>query len=177
MSTYICICFDHEATGQIAAMQRRLEMGGVSDYARRVGYPPHLTLLGVDEDQETDKIVSSAKAFADNWQPGQITLSAFGVFAAPESVLWLAPVPDASLLMAHRALSRTLEPLTIEENYRPGRWMPHVTLAEGLKHDQVNAAMDILAPQFKPIMAKPDRVEVVPFPPDRVIWSAGLSLI
>ncbi|MBZ0135606.1 MAG: 2'-5' RNA ligase family protein [Planctomycetes bacterium] len=82
-----------------------------------------------------------------------VILSSLGMFPAAETVLFLAPVVDPELLEVHRALHARLSEFTESpwKLYRPGRWVPHCTLALKLPREGVQKALDLLMENTFPI--------------------------
>lgn len=173
MFAVINICFDKDDTDCISALQRSLAQKGISDYGARLGYPPHITMIRVDE-ADPKLLISAARSLLAQISSIQIELNALALFGGENPVIWLAPVPNPALVSAHRQLCRDLEKLTIHEHSEPAKWMPHVTIAAGLDQSQAVAGISLLLPSFAQMAVVPSRVEVVTFPPAKVVWSETL---
>jgi 2'-5' RNA ligase len=132
------------------------------------GYPPHLTLAVVPEDT-----VAAAEAalrrLSDGWDRLPLRIAGLGAFPAPVPVLWAAPVVTAELLARQEALCNALAGVPIDPHYRPGAWVPHVTLGEGRDLGDASLA------RHGPIEARLERVELVAFPPPAVLRTEMLA--
>jgi 2'-5' RNA ligase len=174
MPLAVTLCLDADASRQIAALIRLLAERGVSDYAGRLGYRPHLTLLVYDA-VDADMLLPALPRFAADLRNLPVQLCALALFPGDAPMLWLVPVPDPALLSAQAQLHRQLAGHTPLPLYRPGAWQPHVTLAESLTVRGAVAAVGMLMPGFTPITGWFDRLELVRFPPARILWTAELA--
>lgn len=163
------------AAEPVGAMWRALAEAGLHDDALALGYPPHLTLSIQPDTVDPGRLRDAVADCAATWPAELLRFSGFGVFVAPEPVLFLAPVVTAVLLARHAALAAALADLPGDPHYRPGAWVPHVTLAKGgLAGEQgwMGRALDCLAPFWPAVAAAgPDRVELVKFRPASVLAS------
>lgn len=176
MAAVINICFNADHTDRISAFQRSLAQQGISDYAARLGYPPHITMVRVDE-ADPRLLIPAAKGIIAQLHSIRIELNGLALFGGEKPVLWLAPVPNPSLIAAQRQLCSDLEPLSVHEQSRSANWTPHVTVAAGLDQGKAVAAISALLPDFGPIAVTPSRVEVVSFPPTMVVWSGAITSV
>jgi hypothetical protein len=129
MPIVITLCMDAASSGRVADLQRLLADRGISDYASRLGYKPHLSLLRYDG-LEPDALLPLVPRLAAKIPSLPIYLEAVSLFAGPSPVLWLAQVINSDLLSLHGQVHAALVPHVAHRHYQPGRWMPHVTLAE-----------------------------------------------
>jgi 2'-5' RNA ligase len=104
-----------------------------------------------------------------------IYLEGVSLFAGASPVLWLAPASNSALLSLHNQLHAALAPHVVDRHYLPGRWIPHVTLAEGLDWARALEAIATILPVFSPIEGRLDRIEIVRFPPVTVIFSERMQ--
>jgi 2'-5' RNA ligase len=170
----VTLCLDAASAARVEDMCGVLAMRGISDYAARLGYRPHVTLVH-GENIETAAAVSVLRDFAAALERLSVRLNAVSVFPGDTSVLWLDLADDPALHEAQAALHKAISPLLNGEIYSaPGTWIPHVTLAEGLSETAFSAAKEALLPSFMPITAELDRLELVRFPPVHVEWGAPL---
>jgi 2'-5' RNA ligase len=94
-----------------------------SDFAR-----PHLS-LSVFSGGRPEELASSLAPLAGSLE---LRFSAVGVFPGPGAVLFVAPVVTPALLDVHRRATELVVSAGGEPwgHYRPGRWVPHATLAQ-----------------------------------------------
>ena len=166
------------AAEPIEAMWRALAEAGLHDDAIALGYPPHLTLSIQPDTVDPGQLRTAIGQCAEGWDAEPLRFAGFGVFVAPEPVLWLAPVVTDGLLARHAALAGALAHLPRDPHYRPGAWVPHVTLAKGGAVGEpgwVGRALDCLAPCWPDLRpARPESVELVKFRPVSVLASLPL---
>ena len=174
MDAFINIRFDAESTGRIQKLQSRLAQEGISDYAKWLGYPPHITLVRC-EDSDPELLIRCAADFAESFRRRPIPLVSLSLFTGDSPVLWLGPLITAEFLADHRRLCEQL-PRPNHGNYQPDRWVPHATVAAGMDADAAKAAISILLPTYEPIVAMTESLEVVSFPPAQVVWKQLLRV-
>ena len=124
---------------------------------------------------EPEDLIPAAKQLLPLLAAISIELSGLAIFPGAEPVLWLAPAPSVSLLQAHRRLCSDLAPMVVHDHYRPDLWMPHVTLAARLDQRAAVAAVFELVPAMGPTSGKVAALEVVSFPPARVVWRGPVA--
>lgn len=150
--------------------------GPVEALARRVGpalpHPPHVTLAVLAGATADAVVVAAAARLAAGRGALAIDLASIGLFTAPDTVLFLAPVVTRQLLDWHAAALAALPAASIHPQHRAGAWVPHVTLAAGLI-DAPGGLAAVGTPPL-PLRAWLDRLEVVRFPPAVVLASHPL---
>lgn len=125
MALAISLVFDAATTTRVAALWQALADAGISRDMLELGYPPHVTLVVVDDDSlEPQMRGALAKA------PGAaltITLGSVRRFEGTD-ITWLAADGGADLLALHRLVADAVGIEAIRPYYRPGQWVPHMTL-------------------------------------------------
>lgn len=152
----IALCLDDPAPVQ-ALLDR---LGGLADAVRALGYRPHVTLGLYDDGADEAALHRTLARLAG---PIDLEIAALGIF--PPGVLYAAPCPTPALLALH---ARCASP---HPHFRPGGWMPHITLAASAGAE--GAAM--LAADWAPFRALCSTVELVRFPPVDVLASRRLA--
>lgn len=159
----------------IEAMWRALAEAGLHDDSLALGYPPHVTLTIHPDGIDAARLAEAVAGCAAAWEATELRFAGFGVFPAPVPVLYLAPVVMPALLLRQQALAAALSGLPCDPHYRPGAWVPHVTLAKGGpagKPGWMGRAMDCLAPLWSGLgPCRADRVDLVHFRPVTVLKS------
>jgi hypothetical protein len=89
-----------------------------------------------------------------------------GIFLGERSVLFLAPVVTEPLLALHRRVDEHIQGLALPmfELYRPGRWVPHCTLAMDLAPPELEVALRIAAAFPLPLTATIATIYVREYP-------------
>jgi 2'-5' RNA ligase len=132
-------------------------------------HPPHLTLSVLPEDAERPGLELAVFGVAVGWGTLPLVLAGLGLFPGEAPVIWAAPVPTAPLLALHAAMNASLARFGVHPHYRPGAWVPHVTLGEGRHLGDASLAW------HGPIEARLERVELVAFPPPAVLRTEMLA--
>jgi len=142
--------FDPATEAAIRTVWRELADSGVDDTQPAQGFRPHVSLaVAVAVDEEA--LVEVLASFAADVQPFDVTLGSVGMFGNEESgVVFYAPVVTQLLLTIHAEFHRRCTALSDDgtENggqsyYLPGRWIPHVTLAQALGEARARRALTI----------------------------------
>ncbi|MGJ4896586.1 MULTISPECIES: 2'-5' RNA ligase family protein [unclassified Bradyrhizobium] len=167
----ITLPFDHISASKIQAMWRHLAADGIDADRHQLGYAPHVTVAIYPDETPLNRLRSAIEDTCRNWEPLPVRLSGLGVFPGDGAVLWAVPVVTAGLLARHDAIHSALGDLNVHEHYRPGAWVPHVTLS-GALHDP-GAALKALLSGWEPITGFLDRVELVSFRPVEVLLSSA----
>jgi 2'-5' RNA ligase len=153
----------------IEAMWRQLAADGIDADRDQLGYPPHITLAIYPDETPLDRLRSALEDTCRNWQALPVRLSGLGAFPGDHTILWAVPVVTAELLARHQAIQAALPDLSVHAHYRPGAWVPHVTLSGALP-DPGPALMALLA-NWKPVTGFLDQVDLVRFRPVEVLQS------
>lgn len=168
----ITLRFDAATAPVIAAMWRSLAAAGIDSDRHDLGYAPHITLAVYADDAPVATLRNALEHLSGTWQPLCVTLAGLGVFPGPSAILWAVPAVTPALLDRHAALHAALPGLAPQEHYRPGAWVPHVTLTGGLADPA--PALALLLRLWRPAAGWLDRVELVRFRPVEVLWSNPL---
>jgi 2'-5' RNA ligase len=140
---------DDESAEAIRALWRRLEAFEETPSMRMLNYPPHLT-LGIYADVTERELFSAV----DDVRAEVLTLrfEAFGCFTPPGGlIVWAAPRVNRQLRRLHQTVHELIDADRCHPNYRPGRWVPHCTLALSIAAEhqaQVRALTEEPLPPF-----------------------------
>jgi 2'-5' RNA ligase len=167
---------DGVAASKIGTLAERLERIPDLDSVRKSGDVHHLS-LAVYEDLPADRFVAHLIEFSAGVQPIVLQLANIGIFSGARSVLFLGPVVTQELLAFHRrfhdAFSEFVE--SCWEYYRPGHWVPHVTLAMNIEAAALERAVAETREHWKPAKIKLGAVKLIHFPPFRTIYRSTLQ--
>ncbi|HEX5861670.1 MAG TPA: 2'-5' RNA ligase family protein [Nocardioides sp.] len=132
MSLAVCLLIDDPADAAVRELWRRLESAGVPSLATHTHgrHVPHLTLAALRTYCIPD--VQEALAELAPAEPGELHLDALGTFR--RSRCWLAPAASADLVTRQEAVVDAVlrTGADLHRHYRPGAWVPHLTLAPRL---------------------------------------------
>jgi 2'-5' RNA ligase len=169
----VTLCLDDATNALVTTLLQGLADGGIDDDRLRLGYRAHVTLAVFPEDAPAASIDAVLCAIAPAWSALPVELVGFGVFPTARPVLFLAPVVTAELLGRHAALFDALPAMRCDPHYRPGAWVPHVTLGSTMS---VAAALAALLPLWKgPIAGHFTQVELLRFRPVGILRSIPLT--
>jgi 2'-5' RNA ligase len=141
---------------------------GLGDDMGKLGVHPHIALAVWDEAvPEQHEVV---QAWAESTTSININLHAIGNWQET-GVVYLAATPTAALLEMHGQLIEYLGPtgISVWDYYRPGRWIPHCTLAQGLNNRQIPQAIEHCKALSLPISAILDKAAMVSFRPVEIL--------
>jgi 2'-5' RNA ligase len=156
----LCAAFDTATDERVSMLRERL--GPASPRLRRPPlHRPHVT-LGATRTAlaELPAVHRLAADVAARHAAFDLPLEHVGIFPSGR-VLWLAPAPSEHLVALQADADATLVAAGRARAFDtavPGRWVPHCTLATGLRPDELAAAVELLARRWRPLRA---RVELV----------------
>lgn len=174
MPCAVTLPLDADAAVHIRQMWRALAEQAGTDDAIRLGYAPHVSLAVLPDEAPISEIEEAVSRAVIGWVPLSMILAGFGIFAGTPPVIWAAPVVTADLLAHHASLCVDLVPFGIHPHYRPGYWVPHVTLSQ--EGSSSARAIEVVTSIWDgPITARLERVELVRFPLVTVLRSQRLK--
>ena len=105
---------------------------------------PHITIAMFDTLENIQPTIRIVDKFSRTVFPVEIKLEFIGWFPTAEGVIFLSPVVTRPLLDVHDILHRLLdgEGMISHSYYRPGKWVPHCTIAAGLPPPTANMALN-----------------------------------
>ncbi len=160
MAHAIEMFFDARADAAVRALWQQLADAGLPSLATRTHgrHRPHVSLT-VAESLDRADLAPVQSALAG--QLPTVLLDVLGTFPGTEGALFLGAVVTGDLLTLHARLHQALagQPVTHWPYYRPGRWVPHCTLAQGLGRDEIATAFRLLH-GYQPIRARVSSVGV-----------------
>jgi 2'-5' RNA ligase len=173
MAYAVTLCLDDATNEAVTRLLRGLAGTGIDDDRLRLGYRAHVTLAVFPDDAPAVSIGAALRALAPRWPASPVQLAGFGVFPAERSVLYLVPAVTAALLGMHTGLLHALPMLACDPHYRPGTWVPHVTLGSAASPA---AALAVLAPLWqRPITGRFTHAELLRFRPVDILHSVALA--
>ncbi|MDD2578966.1 MAG: 2'-5' RNA ligase family protein [Eubacteriales bacterium] len=162
MDYAILVYFDAAAEATLNRWISRLVDGGVSPAYQKTGMRPHLTIAEVDT-SDYEAIKACVEDLSEHLPDLSVKLASVGFFPNDEGVLFLAPIVDEPLLEFHRTVNTALEPLSdaFSPLYLENNWVPHCTLALGMKADEFSIAYQTLQAVFEPVEVKISGISIV----------------
>lgn len=145
------LTLDPLAEAAVRRLWQAQAQAGLPSFMPSTDAPPHMTLM-MAEDLPLDRLRQSIVPLAASLNPTPVEFLSLGIFPARYGVVFLAPVVNTALLDLHATFWQAVAPLSTHpgEQYRPGIWVPHVTLAYDLPFDQLGAVSAFLSNQDWP---------------------------
>jgi len=136
--------FDEGTEARFHALWTKLRDAGIQPQIAEVGGRPHLS-LAVFERIDPDENYNTLRAFAECCPPMTIRLSAVGTFPGDTGIVFLSPVVTPELLALHERLHKRLDAAGTPsmDYYRPGRWIPHCSVALDVPDSKLSLAIDL----------------------------------
>jgi 2'-5' RNA ligase len=169
------LAFDAATAATVRGLWRDLATAGVDTFLFDSGAAPHLTLAVYDQ-LDANAFAPTLAAFAAVVAPHALTLASIGVFPTT-GVVFLAPVVTPALLAVHARFHADFAPPQTSswEYYRPGRWVPHCTVAMDLPTPLRPSAVDICQRASLPITGHLIEVGLIEFRPVRQHYSFAMT--
>lgn len=125
----MCLLFDPRGDALVRGLWSRLEEAGVrtlQEHTHR-GHHPHLS-YAVLLDWRIEDVRAALSELPDG---GPFALTCQGAVVFPRGRVALAPAVPASVIARQEAVARALVATGAElhKHYRPGHWVPHVSIA------------------------------------------------
>lgn len=160
MALTVCLLLDDAADRAVRRLWGRLEQAGVPTLLSHTHgrHVPHLTLASLTSCDLED--VRAALTALPAAEPLATRFEALGVFR--RSRCWLAPTVTTGLLVRQQAAVHAVRDAgaDVHDAYRPGGWVPHLTLAPRL-HLRELAAVAERVNEILPLPATFERAALV----------------
>ncbi|MBI3948251.1 MAG: 2'-5' RNA ligase family protein [Armatimonadetes bacterium] len=172
------VYFDPQAEARVRLLWQRLADQGISSPLSAAGSRPHVS-LAVFERGDPVRLREELAALVPRCPPLSLLFSSVGAFPTQEGVVFLAPVVTPGLLEVHRRFHGQLQEAGIRslEHYRPGRWVPHCTVATNLAPAQTALAMEVCVASSAFGPATLTEIGLVEFRPVRSICALPLRAL
>lgn len=161
---------DARAIAAVDRLSRRLESELSIETVRQLGAAPHIS-LAIYDDLHVDAFLPRLAAFAGEVRPIPVPLASLGIFPGAASVIFVAPVVSDGLLALHRHYHKAFadHDAAAWGHYRPGFWVPHVTLAMDLDLPMASRAVASLTAGWKVIAADVAAIGLIRFRPVEIV--------
>lgn len=164
----------NDSARHIETLWSRMSLFENTSSMSAMNYPPHLT-FAIYDDIDPKKLSDGLHHVFDKQAPLRLAFERLRYFETPRLVPWAAPTDTGALQTLHQALHNHMDPSLCREHYRPGTWVPHVTLATDVREDQrVNALLFCTEP-IKPFEMVFDVADCVTFPPVEILDHVPLT--
>ena len=153
--------------GALLALQDEAAAFAASPSIRELGYGPHVTLAIYDAVAARELCGVAAHVF-HGAVAVELMFEAVRWFEGPSLTLYTAPGPSQALEALAGKLHRLIAPERCHPDYRPGRYIPHCTLASSIGPDRRENVIAFARGNEISLRAVFTHGEVVSFPPPRL---------
>ena len=137
-------------------------------------YPPHIT-LAIYDNAESQELADAVDSVFKHREGASIRFDGLGLFDTPSAiVVWAKPQLPGWIREAHEAIHSRLDARRCRENYRPGRWRPHCSLALAVDVAKRNEAIALAERSVVPFDVLFDVADCATFPPVKVLHEVHL---
>lgn len=166
--------FDESTDAGIRALRMRLAEAGYGD-PESADVRPHLT-LAILPSLAPESLRQSLRGWCLDTPPLALGIAAVGSFPTAEGVVYLAPVATMRLLELHAQVDHLLLGAGLQgvEQYRPGFWVPHITVGYQLGADTVRDAIGLVREADVFHTGVLTQIAVCQFPPLEVLYAFPL---
>lgn len=165
---------DNDSAEPIRSLWTKAEEFETSPSMRGLGYSPHITLAVYEE--LPDGFPHVLDFVFGRTQRLQIRFERLGHFLAPRGlVLWLGPGDSDCLRSLHESVHAEISPELCRPNYRPGRWVPHCSIATAIDHESRDDALRFVSNDIEAFEVVFDVADCVFFSPVEIITEMTLG--
>jgi 2'-5' RNA ligase len=168
----ITLLLDAAATTSVEDIWQTLAREIDEDSSIRLGYPPHITIAAF-EDAVSDEEFRAAISI-ENLASFPVQLYGLGAFPGQPFVFWAAPIVTQELLSLHATVLAAFAHLPVHHHYGTEAWVPHVTLTQSTKNRPARIFETVVSAWKGPIQGHATKLELVEFPPARMLSSHTL---
>lgn len=160
MALAVCLLFDSRGTTAMQGLWRRLEQSGVSTLRSHTHgrHHPHLSFAVLLE-WRLDAVRTALAGLASA-DPVELTFHAVATFRRGRT--WLVPGVTSAFVRRQERVYDAVQSTgaVVHDHYRPGRWVPHCSLAPRARLDQL-PAVTAAVNDVLPLTVTADRAAMV----------------
>ena len=155
----VILRFEPQAEAYFAGLIEKLAQVTGNDTRLCSGQPPHVSMGIFDIVDGADPVRVMEDALRA-LRPLTVTFDVLGAFL-PGTVI-AAPVMTEDMIAMNRAIHAVADRVFVpSKQYVFGTWVPHLTLAAELSHEQLVQAFDTAALEWKPLTSRAVSVSLV----------------
>jgi hypothetical protein len=167
--------FDDHTDRTIRVIWQEMTDSGVAPYLGNSGNRPHISLALCDELDPGD-CERRLKDFAARFKPMPVSFQTIGIF--PNTTVFTGPVVTQELLTLQREVDELLDGCCKWpefDYYRPGKWIPHCTLAMEFEAGRLNDVLEISSHLKLPLNGQIVGLGVIEFRPVKNLFAFNLG--
>lgn len=176
MSFAVALFFDSKSERYIQSIRQKLADAGLNKQLSGDGLRSHISLAIFDK-MDIPNAQKRLKQYAKTRKTFSVKLSSLGIFPSNSGTLFLAPIPNRTLLDFHRKIYRLfpVNKFFAWDIYQKEHWMPHVTLTTDISQEQLYQALDIALTSEYPIQTTISEIGLAEIFPVKQICSFHLN--
>lgn len=160
MALAVCLLFDARSDRRMRELWSRLEGAGISTLATHThrAHHPHLS-YAVLRRWDLARVQEALRALPD---AGPFSVSVHGTVVFPRGRVALAPAitPGIGSRQVDTVAALAATGAELHRHYRPGEWMPHVSVATRAQGPQLATAVRMVS-DIVPLTVRIDRAALV----------------
>lgn len=160
MALAVCLLFDARSDSAVRRLWSRLETAGVGTLQSHTHgrHHPHVS-YAVLRSWDLSRVQSAMATLPDS---GPFSMSFYGTLAFPRGRAALAPAVTVDVVRRQQQVVSALlaTGADLHRNYRPGSWIPHVSVATGAQGAQLNTVARAIA-DVLPMTVRVDRAGLI----------------
>lgn len=154
---HISLYFDDISREYLAKLIKNAAVGSGNTFMLDKEIEPHITIAvdepldepGISQESIYSRINSGLKMKTEVNALGSGRLDICSIGCFKPHVLFLQPVLNDYLIDINRQANELMMHEKMADEYKPGNWMPHISIAKGLSETQMNLAFGNLFANFK----------------------------
>ena len=167
--------FDDTTDQAIRTIWQEMTDSGAAPYLGVSGNRPHISLVLCDELDPGD-CERRLKDFSTHFKAMPVSFQTLGIF--PGTTVYTGPVVTRELLHLHREVDGLLDGCCkwpAFDYYRPGKWIPHCTLAMEFEASRLNEVLEIASHLKLPLNGQIVGLGVIEFRPVKHLFAFNLG--
>jgi hypothetical protein len=174
MTYAINIRSDNESSRPLEALWERCGALEGSPSMEALHYPPHIS-LAIYDDIDPTELCGVLDSACIGLNAAAIRFAKLGYFEAPQAIiLWASPEMPEQLLSAHAHVHSKIGAERSRPHYRPGKWMPHCSLALAVPLGNRRRALALVDEEIEPFEVVFDTADCASFMPVKVLYEKAL---
>ncbi len=166
---------ENETSNPLLSLWQQCSCFERSPSMAQLSYPPHIT-LAIYDDLAPESLLDAFSIASMGIDKFTISFRSLGYFEAPNAIiLWAAPEPSDALASIHTRIHSQIEPELCRANYRPGRWVPHSSLATSIEYSHRDEAIAFANKTIDPFEVVFDFFDCASFPPVKITRKMRLN--
>lgn len=172
----INLFFDPALQQQFTQLLQKLACEKIASFLVEIGAKPHISLGLFEKDVDIKALTGITEQLAGSTSPIPLRFPSIAGFSLQQKMIFMPPSPTTQLLQLHAKLHELLNKRRIptRENYMPGNWIPHCTVAYDVEIQNYKQAFWLCSAQQLPFTGHAVKIGLSSYLPVREIASYNL---